>query len=781
MSRAELSKRSAVAAARSGLALRTYLVLLVVSVLVPILVFAGVVFARYYDSELSRIELGMLDDARRLALTIDQDHRGLTATLQTFAISRLIPSEDYQEAYRRASKIRDITGVNILVRDANTDAQMLNTRVSFGTPLPTERVEGDDEVRRTKRPYVTGVIMGSVARRYLYSITVPVLDDNGHLSHFLDFSIEMQGLVDLLRKNLQPHQVAGIFDRNFRYVARSEQPGEFIGDPAPASFVQEATADEGIWRGRDSEGRLVRGAYARTQLAGWRVFVAIPERDVQESLRDILRALALLGALLFILAVLLAYGVGERLSRSVRALVEEADALGHGAPLTRLRLPVQEFDDVDRELVTASVNIREREQQRNNAENELRSLSATLEKKVEERTRDFVDEMQRRIETEDALRQAQKMEAIGQLTGGVAHDFNNMLAVMLGGLDLALRRLDRGDTQVQKYLVNAQEGGRRAAALTQRLLAFARQQPLEPAALEANRLVAGMSDLLRRSLGETINLETVLAGGLWRIHVDPNQLESAIVNLAVNSRDAMPNGGKLTIETANAYLDDEYSAHEGLPMGQYALIAVTDTGAGMTPEVAGKVFDPFFTTKKPGSGTGLGLSQVYGFVKQSGGHVKIYSEIGQGTSVKIYLPRYFGEVRAAEAVQARAPLPRNDGSVTVLVAEDEEGVRAHAVDALEELGYTVLSAGTGKAAIELFANHPEIGLLFTDVVIPDMNGRQLAQEAQLRLPGLKVLFTTGYTRNAIVHNGMLDPDVSLLTKPFTLEQLARKIAEVLQR
>jgi signal transduction histidine kinase len=667
------------------------------------------------------------------------------------------------------------------VRDANTDAQMLNTRVSFGTPLPTERVEGDDEVRRTKRPYVTGVIMGSVARRYLYSITVPVLDENGHLSHFLNFSIEMQGLVDLLRKNLQPHQVAGIFDRNFRYVARSAQPGEFIGDPAPPSFVQEATADEGIWRGRDGEGALVRGAYARTQLAGWRVFVAVPERDVQESLRDILRALALLGALLFILAVLLAYGVGERLSRSVRALVEEADALGHGAPLTRLRLPVREFDEVDRELVTASVNIREREQQRNNAENELRSLSATLEKKVEERTRDFVDEMQRRIETEDALRQAQKMEAIGQLTGGVAHDFNNMLAVMLGGLDLALRRLDRGDTQVQKYLTNAQEGGRRAAALTQRLLAFARQQPLEPAPLEANRLVAGMSDLLRRSLGETINLETVLAGGLWRIHVDPNQLESAIVNLAVNSRDAMPNGGKLTIETANAYLDDEYSAHEGLPMGQYVLIAVTDTGAGMTPEVAGKVFDPFFTTKKPGSGTGLGLSQVYGFVKQSGGHVKIYSEIGQGTSVKIYLPRYFGEVRALEAVQAMAPLPRNDGSVTVLVAEDEEGVRAHAVDALEELGYTVLSAGTGKAAIELFANHPEIGLLFTDVVIPDMNGRQLAQEAQRRLPGLKVLFTTGYTRNAIVHNGMLDPDVSLLTKPFTLEQLARKIAEVLQR
>ena len=781
MNRADLPVRGAIPAARSGLALRTYLVLLVVSVLFPILIFAGVLFARYYDSELSRIEVGMLDDARRLALTIDQDHRGLIATLQTFAISRLIPREDYEEAYRRASKIRDITGVNILVRDARTSVQEVNTRVSFGTPLPTEKVEGDDEVRRTKRPYITGVITGAVARRYLYSITVPVLDEDGRLTHFLNFSIEMQGLVDLLRKNLQPREVAGIFDRNFKYVARSAQPEEFIGEPAPPSFVQEATANEGIWRGRDGEGTLMRGAYARTQLAGWRVFVAIPEQDVQGSLRDVLRALAVLGALLFILAVLLAYGVGERLSRSARALVEEADALGHGAPLTRLRLPVREFDDVDRELVTASVNIREREEQRNNAESELRSLSSTLEKKVEERTRDLVDEMQRRIETEDALRQAQKMEAMGQLTGGVAHDFNNMLAVVLGGLDLALRRLERGDTRIQKYLTNAQEGGRRAAALTQRLLAFARQQPLEPTPLEANRLVAGMSDLLRRSLGETINMETVLAGGLWRIHADPNQLESAIVNLAVNSRDAMPNGGKLTIETANAYLDDEYSTHEGLPVGQYVLIAVTDTGAGMTPEVASKVFDPFFTTKKPGAGTGLGLSQVYGFVKQSGGHVKIYSEVGQGTTVKIYLPRYFGEVRALETAQARAPLPRNDGSVTVLVAEDEEGVRAHAVDALEELGYTVLSAGTGKAAIELFANHPEIGLLFTDVVIPDMNGRQLAQEAQRRMPGLKVLFTTGYTRNAIVHNGMLDPDVSLLTKPFTLEQLARKIAEVLRR
>jgi signal transduction histidine kinase len=773
--------RVAVRASRSALALRTYLVLLVISVLIPILVFAVVVFVRYYDSEVNRIEVGLLDDARRIALTIDQEHRGLIATLQTFAISRLIVHGHFEEAYHRASKIRDITGTNIVVRKADTGAQVLNTRVPFGTSLPTDTVEGDDFVRRTDQPYITGVINGAVAQRLLYAITVPVLDDEGQLAYFVDFSIEMQGLVELLRRNLAPDQVDGIFDRDFRFVARSMDSEQLTGKRAPESFIKRATAPKGTWRGVDLEGVLLRGALTRTQMAGWWVFVAVPEKDVQKALREGLTMLTVLGALLVLLAILLAFALGERLSRAVRALVEEAEALGHGAPLARLRLPVREFDDVDREMMTASLNIREREEQRNNAEARLRALSSTLEKKVEERTHELGLEMQRRIETEETLRQAQKMDAIGQLTGGIAHDFNNMLAVVLGGLDLALRRLERGDTSIQKYLVNAREGGRRAAALTQRLLAFSRQQPLEPVAVEPNRLVAGMSDLLRRSLGETINLETVLAGGVWRVFADPNQLESAILNLAVNSRDAMPDGGKLTIETANVDVDEERSARENLLPGQYVLIAVTDTGAGMLPEVSEKAFDPFFTTKKPGAGTGLGLSQVYGFVKQSGGHVKILSETGHGTTVRIYLRRHLGELPASAASPSNAPLPRNGDGVTILIAEDEEGVRAHAIDALEELGYSVLSAGTGKAALEVLARHPEISLLFTDVVIPDMNGRQLAREALQMRPDLKVLFTTGYSGDAIVHNGMLDSDVSLLLKPFTLEQLARKIAEVLGR
>jgi len=350
----------------------------------------------------------------------------------------------------------------------------------------------------------------------------------------------------------------------------------------------------------------------------------------------------------------------------------------------------------------------------------------------------------------------------------------------LGSIDIALRRLVRGDAAIEKYLVAAQEGGRQASSLTQRMLAFSRQQPLEPQPIDCNKLVSGMSELLRRSLGETFKLETVLAAGLWQTNIDRNQLESAILNLAVNARDAMSANGKLTIETANAHLDDNYAARHGVSAGQYVLIAVTDTGKGMSSEVIEKAFDPFFTTKKGGEGTGLGLSQVYGFVKQSGGHVKIYSEVDHGTTVKIYLPRYFGTDTSESAGIEIASLPHNDGSATVLVVEDEDGVREYATEAFRELGYKVLQAASGPAALELIDTHPEIDLLFTDVVMPDMNGRQLSEQALQRRPSLKVLFTTGYTRNAIVHNGMLDPDVSLLAKPYTLEDLASKLAEVMK-
>jgi CheY-like chemotaxis protein len=328
------------------------------------------------------------------------------------------------------------------------------------------------------------------------------------------------------------------------------------------------------------------------------------------------------------------------------------------------------------------------------------------------------------------------------------------------------------------------EGGRRAAALTQRLLAFSRQQPLSPEAIDTNRLVSGMSDLLRHTLSGAIHLEAVLGGGLWRCHVDPNQLENAILNLAVNARDAMPDGGRLTIETQNAHLDDRYAAaHLGLAPGQYVLVAVSDTGSGMPAEVIEKAFDPFFTTKEIGKGTGLGLSQVYGFVKQSGGHVKIYSEPGEGTVVKLYLPRHHTDAAfdaPAAAVKASKPAAAGgEERELVLVVEDDAGVRQVTLDALHELGYRSLEADGAGEALRLLELNPDIVLLFTDIVMPDVNGRKLADEAQRRKPGLKVLFTTGYTRNAIVHNGVLDPGVQLIGKPYTLDDLALKLRSVI--
>ncbi|MBX3577703.1 MAG: CHASE3 domain-containing protein [Rhizobiaceae bacterium] len=387
-------------------------------------------------------------------------------------------------------------------------------------------------------------------------------------------------------------------------------------------------------------------------------------------------------------------------------------------------------------------------------------------------------EMATRHAAEMQVRQMQKMEAIGQLTGGIAHDFNNMLAVIVSAMNLIQRKLARGETEIGKFVESAIDAAQRAANLTARLLAFARQQPLAPQVMEPNRLVAGMSDLLRRSLGEAISVETVLAGGLWKTRADPSQLENALLNLAVNGRDAMPDGGKLTIETANAHLDDAYAAgHSEVVAGQYVMIAVSDTGTGMPPEVAAKAFEPFFTTKPPSKGTGLGLSQVFGFIKQSGGHVKIYSEPGNGTTIKIYLPRHVGDAEQTPA--APAARPQVAPTETILVVEDDERVRVGTVEALRDLGYTVLHADGGEAALKTLDATPGVALLFTDIVMPGMSGRQLADAATARHPALKVLYTTGFTRNAVVHNGVLDNGVNFIAKPFTIDQLARKLRDIL--
>ncbi len=414
--------------------------------------------------------------------------------------------------------------------------------------------------------------------------------------------------------------------------------------------------------------------------------------------------------------------------------------------------------------------------------------------RLRRRTEQLENEVKLRLATESTLRQSQKMEAIGQLTGGLAHDFNNLLTIVIGNLDTIRRRLSNvppGEDAshfgaiLSKPVDLAMQGSRSAAQLTHRLLAFSRRQALEPKHVDLNRLVAGMSDLLQRTLGESISVETVLAGGLWSTFADTNQVENVLLNLVVNARDAMPDGGRLTIETANSYLDEAYARRFGdVEPGQYALLSVTDTGGGIAPELMERVFEPFFTTKDTGHGSGLGLAMVHGFVKQSNGHVRIYSEVGEGTTVKIYLPRS----TADEQVQAHPtgvdtslePLPRARANETLLVVEDNAGVREYAVSILEDLGYAVIEAADVAEALHKMSDAPLVDLLFTDVVLPGgASGRDLAQKLTLMYPALPVLFTTGYTRNAIVHHGRLDADVHLLAKPYTQQELARKLRELL--
>jgi PAS domain S-box-containing protein len=399
----------------------------------------------------------------------------------------------------------------------------------------------------------------------------------------------------------------------------------------------------------------------------------------------------------------------------------------------------------------------------------LEDINATLEQRVGERTSQLV-------EMQDALRQAQKMEAVGQLTGGIAHDFNNLLAGISGNLELLERRMAQGKLGgVQRYIDAAQGAARRAAALTQRLLAFSRRQTLDPKPVDVNRLIAGMEDLIRRSVGPDTDVEVVGAAGLWTTKVDSSQLENSLLNLCINARDAMaPHGGRLTIETANTSLDERAAKQRDLSPGQYVLLRVTDTGTGMTAEVRQRAFDPFYTTKPLGQGTGLGLSMVYGFVRQSGGQVRIDTEPGQGTTMCLYLPRYIGAADEPVVADDNAAAPGH--GETVLVIDDEDLVRMLILDVLEENGYAALEASDGPGGLQILQSARRIDLLITDVGLPGgMNGRQLADAARALRPGLKVLFVTGYAENAVIGNGQLDPGMEVMTKPFSTSALGNRI------
>jgi len=400
-------------------------------------------------------------------------------------------------------------------------------------------------------------------------------------------------------------------------------------------------------------------------------------------------------------------------------------------------------------------------------------------------TRDLTERREAQLELErsqQALFQSQKMEAVGQLTGGLAHDFNNLLTGITGSLDLLKMRLAQGRiNELERYMTAAQGAAGRAAALTHRLLAFARRQTLQPKAVNANTLLSGMEELIRRTVGPSLKMETVLAAGLWNCFCDPNQLENAILNLCINARDAMPKGGTLTVETANTWLDDAAAKERDMERGQYVAICVTDTGSGMSAEVTARAFDPFFTTKPTGQGTGLGLSMVYGFARQSNGQVRIYSELGHGTTIKIYMPRHVGKSEEQRHEVDTVEPPRAEEGETVLVVDDEPTIRMLIGDTLAELGYQAIEVADAASGLKVLDSDVNIDLLITDVGLPGgMNGKEMADAARAKRPKLKVLFITGYAENAAITNGHLEPGMDVMSKPFSMDKLAARIRSIIE-
>ena len=445
--------------------------------------------------------------------------------------------------------------------------------------------------------------------------------------------------------------------------------------------------------------------------------------------------------------------------------LEANGRVDHGPDGTPLRFPGVLIDVEERRAIAA---------ERDRAAAELRALNETLEQRVAERTAEL-------MQAEEALRQAQKMEAVGQLTGGLAHDFNNLLAGITGSLELMQTRMAQGRFgDLDRYMTVAQGAAKRAAALTHRLLAFSRRQTLDPKPTNVNRLVVDMEELIRRTIGPAIALEVVGAAGLWPALIDPGQLENALLNLCINARDAMPDGGRITIETANTWVDRPAAIKHEILEGQYLSLCVTDTGTGMSPEVVARVFEPFFTTKPIGQGTGLGLSMIYGFARQSGGQVRIYSEVGRGTTVCLYLPRIDGESEPDDPVGTLTEAARALQGETVLIVDDEPSVRMLVTEVLEDLGYTAIEAADSVAGLKVLQSDVRIDLLVTDVGLPGgMNGRQIADAGRARRPGLKVMFITGYAENAVLGSGQLDPGMQVLTKPFAMEALAARIRDLI--
>lgn len=759
---------------RTALPVRVILLTIVVIAVLPPVLYAAFVLNQYSESQRAQAENGLMVSARGVARAVDTQFSSAASTLAVLKNSILLDRGDIEGFTLRLTRTTQESGRAFTLFDAS-GGKIADSLVAPRTgPAPAE-LAALFEQARDSRLIVSNVLRdGGSDEAYAY-VALPILR-NDRLQWVLLTYLYSSQFAEVVESSGVPGDwLVSVVDRNGTHIRRSHLNDKFAGRPLVPVLVDHiAQGGTGIVRTTSLEGIDLISTVAYSPVSGWAAALGLPVATLEAPFRKSLSYLTIMGVAMTVLAAGLAFLVAQILARGFRKLRTSARTLDRGDIIEMEHSRVREVNDIVASMAQVSRNLADRGKA-------LNDLNNSLEAQVAERTAELVAEMQARSETETQLRQLQRIEAIGTLTGGIAHDFNNMLAVVVSALSMMKRSLERGDTDIGQFIDGAMQGAERATSLTRRLLAFSRQQPLNPETVDCNRLITGMADILHRTIPASIEIETVMAAGLWRTHADVSGLENAVLNLVVNARDAMPDGGKLTIECGNVSLDDTYAAsHADVTPGQYVMIAVTDTGSGIPPEILENVFEPFFSTKEPGQGTGLGLSQVHGFIKQSGGHVGIYTETGCGTAVKLYLRRVRDDETVREPkLKPRLEIPMARDGETLLVVEDEPLVRMGAVSMLEELGYTVHEAESGLRALDILDGNPAIRLVITDVVMPGMNGRELADEAQRRRPDLMVLYTTGYTRNAIVHNGTLDAGVQLIVKPYSLEILARKVASIL--
>ncbi len=723
----------------------------------PLLVFnLGSQYLQYRDA-VAATGRQTLELARSITQLVEQELQARMVALQVLATSPALRGNDIATFRSQAQAViaQQFPGSNlILLREDGQ--QVMNTLVRLDAPLPVRpNLESMRRVFATGSPAVSDVYMGAVGPRLVVAIDVPVRREDGSVAYVLSTNPALDDFAAILRRQ-RPLEgwLVSVYDRRGVNVARTLNPERFVGTLAGSDLLgYMQAAREGIFENVSREGIGLVSAFSHSTKFGWAVAIGVPRVQLlAPALSAATRTLAA-GGILLALSLALALLVARQITGPMAALRRLA-AKGDGAAAAVTgSTGLREADEVVRALTTA-------EDERRASEGDREKARAALQ------------------ESEEKLLQSQKMEAVGQLTGGLAHDFNNLLLVIIGNLDDLLDRkgCSRADQELARQ---ALEAAQRGADLTRSLLAFARRQPLQPRRIAINDLMRGITRLLGRTLGEGIEVSLELAPDIWPVVADPAQLEAALTNLATNARDAMPKGGHLTIATANRHLDDDYSAqHSDVYPGDFAMIEVSDTGTGMPPEVAARIFDPFFTTKGRGEGTGLGLSMVFGFMKQSGGHINVYSEPGVGTTFRLYLPRDQSEPKPDEASITEAGM--SGGGETVLVVEDNPALRRVVVMQLTKLGYRVRESENVAAAIAILEADERIDLVFADVVMPGkLDGYDLARMVRERWPATKILMTSGFPGTKLDRTATVAADIPLLTKPYRRDALARALRQAL--